>query len=172
MAGRKVKVFQAPFGFYDSVVAATSQAAALRAWGTHQNLFASGEAKISTDEAAMQAALKHPETPLRRAVGSKDPFQLAPASLPKLPATSAKPKPTAVAPAKRPPDRTALDAVEAALQKLDEDQKREEADLQRRQNELDAAKPAAESAYVASRKATTAAIVKARQAYRKAGGEH
>jgi hypothetical protein len=178
MAGRKLKVFQAPFGFYDSVVAATSQAAALRAWGTHQNLFASGEAKISTDEAAMQAALKHPETPLRRAVGSKDPFQLEPASLPKLPdapnlpATSAKPKPKAVAPAKRPPDRTALDAVEAALQKLDEDQKREEADLQRRQNELDAAKTAAESAYVASRKATTAAIVKARQAYRKAGGEH
>jgi hypothetical protein len=76
MASRKLKVFQAQFGFYDTVVAASSQAAALRAWGTHQNLFASGEAKVTTDEAAVAAALKHPETPLRRAVGSNDPFQL------------------------------------------------------------------------------------------------
>ena len=52
MAVRKLKVFQAQFGFYDTVVAAPSRAAALRAWGTHQNLFASGEAKVATDEAA------------------------------------------------------------------------------------------------------------------------
>ena len=44
MAGRKLKVFQAQFGFYDTIVAAPSQAAALRAWGVNQNLFASGEA--------------------------------------------------------------------------------------------------------------------------------
>jgi hypothetical protein len=124
MARRKLKVFQAQFGFYDTVVAASSQAAALRVWGTHQNLFASGEAKIATDEAAVQAALKLPETPLRRVVGSKDPFQLVPASLPKAPdaparpAASAGPKPTA--PTKPAADRTALAAAEAALQKLDE----------------------------------------------------
>jgi hypothetical protein len=175
VAARKLKVFQAQFGFYDTVVAASSQAAALRAWGTHQNLFASGEAKIAMDEAAEQAALKHPETPLRRAVGSKEPFQLEPASLPKLPgarpAASARPKPKPVAPPKPPVDRTALDASEAALQKLDEDRKREEADLRRRQDELDAAKTTAQSAYVEGRKAATAAIVKARQAYRKDGGE-
>ena len=72
MAGRKLKVFQAQFGFYDTVVAAPSQAAALRAWGMHQNLFASGEATVTTDEAAVAAAIAHPETPLRRAVGSND----------------------------------------------------------------------------------------------------
>ena len=33
MAGRKLKVFQAQFGFYDTIVAAPSQAAALRACG-------------------------------------------------------------------------------------------------------------------------------------------
>ena len=43
-AGRRLKVFQAQFGFYDTVVAASSQAAALRAWGIHQTLFANGEA--------------------------------------------------------------------------------------------------------------------------------
>src|SRR5438045_1623573 len=72
-AGR-LKVFEAQFGFYDTVVAAPSQAAALRAWGTHQNLFASGDARLTTDEGAVRAALAHPEIPLRRALGSNDPF--------------------------------------------------------------------------------------------------
>jgi len=102
MAGRKLKVFRAQFGFHDAVVAAASQTAALRAWGTRQNLFASGEAMVTTDEAAVAAALEHPETLLRRAVGSTDPFQLEPASMPKVPdaprraATTpiAQPKPT------------------------------------------------------------------------------
>jgi hypothetical protein len=68
MAGRKLMVFQSQFGFYDTVVAASSQAAALRAWGTHQNLLPAA-ARVTTDEAAMAAALDHPEVPLRRAVG-------------------------------------------------------------------------------------------------------
>src|ERR1700743_1731207 len=82
---RKLKVYQAPFGFHESVVAAPNQTAALRAWGSHQNLFAEGLAKITTDAAAVAAALKHPETPLRRAIGSDDPFELEAASLPKVP---------------------------------------------------------------------------------------
>ncbi len=176
MAARKLKVFQAQIGFYDTVVAAASQAAALRAWGTHQNLFASGEAKITTDEAAVTAALEHPETPLRRAVGSTDPFRLEPTSLPTVPDApkraavkpAAKAKPT---PAPKPPaDRSALDAAEAALHRLDEARKREEADLRRRQSELDEAKSAAQATYVEARKAATAAVVEARKAYRSAGG--
>ena len=173
---RKLKVFQAQFGFYDSVVAAPSQAAALRAWGTHQNLFASGEAKVVTDAAAVAAALEHPETPLRRAVGSSDPFQLEPASLPKVPDApkrsrkpAAKPKPTA--PKRPPPDRRALDAAEAALHELDQRRKAEEADFRRREEELDAARSAAQEAYVQGRKAATATVVEARKAYRRAGGD-
>src|SRR3954454_9611955 len=50
---QKLKVFQAQFGFFDTVLAVPSQAAALRAWGTHRNLFATGHAKVATDEAAM-----------------------------------------------------------------------------------------------------------------------
>ncbi len=177
MAGSRLKVFQAQFGFYDTVVAAPSQAAALRAWGIHQNLFASGDAKVTTDEAAVAAALEHPETPLRRAVGSSDPFQLEPASLPKAPDPPKRPTVVKAAagskpnvPARRPADRTALDAAELSLRKLDDARKREEADFRRRQDELEAAKTAAQSAYVEDRKAVTVAIVKAREAYRKAGG--
>ena len=52
----RLKVFQARFGFHDSVVAAVSQAAALRAWGVHQNLFADGQASITNDPRAVEAA--------------------------------------------------------------------------------------------------------------------
>jgi hypothetical protein len=56
-AARRLKVFQAQIGFFDTVVAAPSQAAALRAWGVHQDLFANGGAKAITDELALAAAL-------------------------------------------------------------------------------------------------------------------
>jgi hypothetical protein len=85
MAARKLKVFQAQIGFYDTVVAAPSRAAALRAWGTRQDLFASGEARETADPAAIAAATAQPETPRRRAVGSTDPLALEPTSLPKVP---------------------------------------------------------------------------------------
>jgi hypothetical protein len=176
VAGRKLKVFQAQFGFYDTVVAAPSQAAALRAWGVNQNLFASGEATVTTDEAAIEAATAHPETPLRRAVGSTAPFALEPTSLPDVPdaprkATSkaaAKAKPAA--PAKPPADRSQLDAAERTLSALDEDRKREEATFRREAEDLEARRMAAQSAYVEARKAATSKVVDARTAFRKAGG--
>jgi len=177
MSRRKLKVFRAQFGFYDTVVAAPSQAAALRAWGTRQNLFASGDAALVDDEAAVAAALQHPETPLRRAVGSKDAFELEPTRLPKLPPAprGSKVKPArkaAPVPAPKPmADRSALDAAEAALRRFDDARRREETDLRRRQGELDDAKAAAQEAYVAGRKKATAAIVQARNAFRIAGGE-
>ena len=83
--GRRLKVFQARFGFHDSVVAAPSQAAALRAWGVRQNLFADGDAAVADDPQAVAAALAHPETPLRRAAGSNRPFALDPVGLPEWP---------------------------------------------------------------------------------------
>ena len=169
MAARKLKVFQAQFGFFDTVVAASSQAAALRAWGIHQNLFASGEAKVTTDSAAIAAALKHPETPLRRAVGSNDPFLLEPTSLPKVPHA---PKMATKAAAKtKPADRSKLDGAEKALRSLDDNRKKEEARFRHEADELEAQREAAQTAYVEARKAATGKVVKARSAYRDAGGE-
>jgi len=177
MAGRKLKVFQAQFGFYDTVVAAPSRAAALRAWDTHQDLFANGEAKIATDEAAIAAATAHPEIPLRRAVGSSDPFALQPTSLPQVPdapkRAAAKPHVQAkpAAPAKPAADRTKLDAAEKALRLLDERRKDEEAAFRQEQDELDVRRAAAQSAYVDARKLAAAKVVETRTAYREAGGE-
>lgn len=178
MAGRKLKVFQAQFGFYDTVVAAPSQVAALRAWGVHQNLFASGEATVTTDESAVAAATASPGTPLRRAVGSTDAFSLTPTSMPKAPEaprarTVAKPaaKPRPAPPAKPPADRSNLDAAEQALRMVDVRRKKEEAELRRAEVELAARKAAAQGAYVEARKAATAKVVKARTAFRKAGGK-
>jgi len=175
MAGRKLKVFQAQFGFYDTVVAAPSQAAALRAWGVNQNLFASGEAKVTTDAAAVAAATAHPETPLRRAVGSRDPFVLEPTSLPtvpdapkKIPAKAANAGPQA--PTRPRADRSKLDAAEKRVGDLDETRKREEADFRREAEELESRRMAAQDAYVKARQAATSKVVEARTAYRKAGG--
>jgi hypothetical protein len=173
---RRLKVFQAQFGFYDTVVAAPSQAAALRAWGTHQNLFASGEATVTTDEAAIAAAIAHPETPLRRAIGSKDAFALEPTSLPQVPDApkkaavkpAAKTKPAA--PTRPAADRSSLSAAEKALGELDDARKREEADFRRQEEDLEARRAAAQSAYVEARKFATAKVVDARTAYREAGG--
>jgi hypothetical protein len=155
---RRLKVFQAQIGFYDTVVAAPSQAAALRAWGVHQNLFANGEARLTDNEEAGAAAIAHPETPLRRAVGSSDPFVLEPASLPKAPKAPRKSIPKTLEeskpgrPKKPPADRAALTAAEAALRRLD------------------AERAAAQRFYVEHRKSATGAVVAARDAYREAGG--
>lgn len=172
---RKLKVFQTQLGFYDTVVAAPSQAAALRAWGVHQNLFASGEARIATDDTAIAAATAHPQTPLRRALGSDDPFVLEPAGLPKVPDApkktairrDVKPKPT---PAKPAADRSKLDAAEKALEQLEARRKREEADLRREQDQLEGRRDAAQRKYVEARKSAAAKVASERAAYRRAGG--
>jgi type IV secretory pathway VirB10-like protein len=171
VVGRKLKVFQAQFGFYDTVVAAPSQAAALRAWGVNQNLFASGQAKATTDKAAITAATANPETPLRRAVGSSDPFELQPSSLPKIPDSKSGAKSKPAPPAKPPADRSKLDSAEKALRDLDEARKSEEADLRREEDALQARMTDAQAAYVSARKKATSKVVDARTVYRKAGGK-
>jgi hypothetical protein len=162
---RKLKVYQAQFGFFDSVVAAPSQAAALRAWGTHQDLFASGDARISSDEAAVKAALEHPETPLQRAAGTRDAFKLKATGSP-----SVGPKTAARKRAPRPkPDRSRLEAAEAALRDLDLRREDEEAAFQREQDALEARRSAARKAYARSREAAVSALEAARAAYRRGG---
>lgn len=179
-AKRRLKVFIAQIGFYDTVVAASSQAAALRAWGTNQNLFAGGGAHETDDTQAVEAALAKPETPLRRVVGTDNPFELEPRGLPNIPDAPKKwaedlhpKKPPKLVPRVRKPvaDRSPLDAAEAALKQVDDERKQEEADLRRRQDELDATKTSSQERYVAKRQAATAAVVEARTGYRAAGGK-
>ena len=176
-SNRKLKVFQAQFGFYDVVVAAPSQAAALRAWGVHQNLFAEGMARVIDDPEAVDAALAHPGALLKRAVGSADPFALDPVNLPAVPSAARKaqhqPKrgSRASPPPEPPPaDRGDLDSAERALRELEEAWKQREAEFRRRREELDAAEAAEAEAYKAKKKAGLATVSIARRAYRDAGG--
>jgi hypothetical protein len=173
---RRLKVFHAPFGFYDTIVAAPSRAAALRAWGTHQNLFASGQASEISDPETVATALRHPEVVLKRAVGSKDAFAVEATSLPDVPEARPKAVRAKLAPAvkavkaAKPVDRRALDAAEALVRKVDQDRKAEEARFREREAALEAQRIAAQEGYVVERKAATAALVKAREAFRRAGG--
>ena len=175
-ARRKLKVFQAQFGFHDSVVAAPNQAAALRAWGIRQNLFAEGQAHVTDDRQAVDAARAHPETPFFRLAGSNDPYELDPKALPRIPdsprrkgakSTSA-PKPRA---SKPPADRSGLDAAEAALHAVDARRKREEARLGERLADLEQEMAERQATYVADRRVASTAVAAARKAYRKAGGK-
>lgn len=183
---RRLKVFRAQFGFYDTIVAVPSQAAALRAWETRQNVFANGYAKVVTDEALVEEALAFPETVLRRPIGSEGPFQVEPTSLPEIPEAPPKrtvpksrrptaPKnsapPKVVAPPPPPPaDRSALSEAEGVLRKLDEDYKIAKAQHQERQAALDAEKAATEDAYATARQMAMVQVKNARQAYESAGG--
>ncbi|MGK7867672.1 hypothetical protein [Falsiroseomonas sp. E2-1-a20] len=174
---RKLKVFQAHFGFYDTIVAAPSQAAAMQAWGVHRNVFDDGRAKLTTEEAAVAAANAHPGTVLKRPVGSDGPFEVEPTSLPELPdvphgkATRRTGKPAATkAPPPPPSDRSMLSKAEAALRAVDERRKAEEAELDERQAALDAEMAAAEETYVEARRLAQARVATALKAYREAGG--
>ena len=174
--GRRLKVFQAVFGFHESVVAAPSQAAALNAWGAHQNLFADGAATRVTDPDVVAAAQSQPLTPLRRAVGSKGPFSLD-APPPAFDIAPARAKPSkadqrAKARPSRPasplPDRSALAAAEAALEQLEAAQKREQQDIRRRREALDAEEAGARVRWAKDRAAARKAVKRERRAYLRA----
>src|SRR5712671_2378298 len=87
---RHLKVFQAHHGFYDTAVAAPSRAAALKAWGSRQNLFREGVASETKDPQAVTAALAKPGVVLRRPVGTNAAFSENPGlpQIPKAPKTT------------------------------------------------------------------------------------
>ncbi len=190
---RALKVFQTEIGFYELIVAAPSQAAALRAWGVHLNLFADGTARIATDLRGIEAALARPGVPLKRGVGSHDPFSLNP-GLPRLPELgtaerkesgkrpstvskpSHKPQPK---PQSEPPDRRALDAAEAELRRIDEERRvedelfsqrsaaiaAEEKDLRSRRAAVEAEATAAERRHGAVRSKAEKVLAREEKAY-------
>lgn len=72
---RKLKVFRAHLGFYDTIVAASSQKAALEAWGAGANEFHQGFAAETKEPALIAAALERPGIVLRRQFGTKGAFE-------------------------------------------------------------------------------------------------
>lgn len=121
-----LKVYRTPIGFHDAYVAATSQKAALKAWGSERDLFARGVAEVVTDPALTAEPLASPGTIVRRSRGT------AAEQIAALPPDRAKPTPrraardetpaarTPPAPSPKPPpapkpSRAALNAAEDAL---------------------------------------------------------
>src|SRR5882724_3137517 len=100
---RHLKVFRAHLGFYDTAVAAPSRAAALKAWGSRQNLFREGVASETKDPQAVTAALAKPGVVLRRPVGSNAAFSENP-GLPQIPKASKKTPPAKTQAKSQPPE--------------------------------------------------------------------
>ena len=162
----KLKVFKAQMGFYESVVAAPSQKAALEAWGTHQDLFGAGMAAVTDEDAAVKAATAQPGVALKRPAGGKGAFEADATALPKLPPAPAKVGKSAKAPAKpKPPDRTALTEAERALKAVEEQHRAEQAELDQARRELDTRAFDLERTHRARLKAAQGAVDKARRAF-------
>ena len=130
----KLKVYAARQGFHDTVVAAASQAKALAAWGTRQNLFGEGLAAVTDDPAAVEAALAQPGVVLRRPAGSDHAFGEGQGKIavPKRPKRTVEKTPPAAKTAPRPPrpSRSALDKAEDALKSVEDRYEQERHALQ------------------------------------------
>jgi hypothetical protein len=152
---RKLRTYTTSAGFFDLAVAAPSMKAALEAWGSKNNLFQHGFAKVSEDPKIVAATMAQPGVVLRRPVGSTGAFSEH-AQLPTdLPVGKAK-----HAPAKRPPkrpepptkavdDKTAREAARAfekEQKRRDGERRREEANRQRERERRERAIAAAEAA--------------------------
>src|SRR3954463_5573960 len=111
---RALKVYRTPIGFHDAYVAAPSQAAALKAWGTDRNLFARDAAEVVTDPALTAAPLASPGTVIKLSRGSAAEQMAAASDAPSVPRkTRAAAKPRKPLPPR--PSRAALDKAEQAL---------------------------------------------------------
>jgi len=157
---RKLKTFTTSAGFFDLAVAAPSMKAALEAWGSRNNLFQHGFAKVSEDPKIVAATMAHPGVVLRRPVGSTGAFSEH-AQLPTdLPVNNAKGGKAKHAPAKRSAkrpepqtkavdDKTAREAARAfekEQKRRDSERRREEANRQRERERRERAIAAAEAA--------------------------
>lgn len=152
---RKLKTFTTSAGFFDLAVAAPSMKAALEAWGSKNNLFQHGFAKISDDPKIVAATMAHPGVVLRRPVGSNGAFSEH-AELPTdLPVGNTKRAPAKPSAKKREPPTKAVDdktareaarAFEKEQKRRDSERRREEANRQRERERRERAIAAVEAA--------------------------
>jgi hypothetical protein len=149
----RLKVFVTSDGLTDYVVATTSKAKALAAWGVHQDVFKSGQAHETDDAELVASASARPGEVLRRpAEGRGQLAKLKPAKAPARP---------------KAPSQAALRKVEDLERRLaDLDAAHDEAvgEMARERAELDRREAAEAAAYAARRDKLDAALKAARQA--------
>jgi hypothetical protein len=135
----KLKVFRTHLGFYDVIVAAPSQKAALEAWGAGSNLFVHGFASVVADPALTEAALRKPGVVLKRQFGSQGEFSESGES---LHAPKASPAEAAAQRARKTRDRAAVEAAARSARDAAKEQERAErrSAKQRREEEQQVAR--------------------------------
>jgi hypothetical protein len=148
----RLKVFVTSDGLTDYVVAVSSRAKALAAWGMRQDVFKEGQAHETDEPALVKAALAQPGEVLRRPSGSR-------AGLAKLkPAKTAKPKgPTAA-------QRRKVEDLEARLSALDAGLDRDLAAIEGEREALDRKAAASKDRHGAQRAKLSASLARAREA--------
>ena len=155
----RLKVFVTSDGLTDYVVATSSKAKALAAWGSHQDLFKTGMARETDEPALVEAATAQPGEVLRRPSGSfTELANLKPTPKPK-PAAKPKPPPG--------PSKAALKKVadlETKLAALDAAHEGAVAKLEREQARIAAELEAARTQHAAERKKLADALSVARRA--------
>jgi len=185
----RLKVYRTPIGFHDAYVAAPSQKAALAAWGSAHDLFATGEAELVIDPALTKAPLATPGKIVRRVRGTTAEHIAALPAEPKAqPEPRSKPQKAAAAPELRPkpqravrltprpppppkPDRSAVDAAEAALAAALERQGHERQGLMEREQEVRREQQALETLHKAAAASLRKTIRAAEAAYAKASAQ-
>ena len=152
---RKLKTYTTSAGFFDLAVAAPSMKAALEAWGSRNNLFQHGFAKVTDDPKIVAATMAHPGVVLRRPVGTNGAFSehaKLPTDLPVGKPRQPPAKRTAKKhePPPKPVDdkaaRAAARAFEAEQKRRDSERRKEEAAREKESARRERAIAAAEAA--------------------------
>lgn len=142
----KLKVFCTTSGFHDSIVAAPSKPAALKAWGAKTDLFSMGAARLVTDPKIAEKALDRPGEVIRLKRSGGGEVVATPKRKPK---------------ASKPPSRARLKAAEEKLTELGAKQGKE---LDKVERELKALEKKRDQLAARHSKARSAAERKAEQA--------
>jgi hypothetical protein len=148
----RLKVFVTSDGLTDYVVATSSKAKALAAWGIRQDVFKEGAAHETDEPALVKAAQAQPGEVLRRPAGTRE-------TLAKLkPAKAAKPAGPTKAQLKK------VATLEKQLADLDAGHERAAEALERRRADLDREEEALHARHEAQRAKLEASLHDARRA--------
>ena len=150
----RLKVFCATSGFHDSIVAAPSKPAALKAWGAKTDLFSMGVARLVTDPKIAQKALDRPGEVIRlKRSGSGEEV-----SEPKR----------KVRKAARRPSRSKLETAERRVARLEEKQARELEAIERELRQLETKRDRIAARHAKARAEAELNAERAREKYRSA----
>lgn len=165
----RLKVFVTSDGLTDYVVAVSSRAKALEAWGAHQDLFQTGGARQTDDPELVEAACAAPGEVLRRPTGATPPTIPAAKKTKSAAFKVAKPPPPATPGKPKGPPPAAVKKVkelEAKLTELAADHGAELDVIADARAALDSRREKAEADYFKAREKLREALRKARLALR------